>query len=499
MTGLQIALAQTPTINATVYRDKIRFESQGQIREFRVEVFNAAGEKLFDSGFVAGGTLDWDMLDQQGKAVADGMYDYLVTTSKRSGKKTEIQSAQLSILREGRDLENAPALVQPTTPGSGVGSGNVTGTGTARQITKWTGTTTLSDSVLTEKDGKIGLATTDPVSLLHILGSHPVTSTLAGTNATEGLRIIGGKGGDTSGSGQTAGTGANLVLQAGDGGDALTGTSGRGGYVTIQPGAAGVGSLSGGFGQVLLGPAGGNVGIGVTNAGSKLTVAGMIETTLGGLKFPDGTTQTTAAITGLTSVFHNSTLTGFGTSGSPLGVAFQGIGPDQLALAAVESRNIALGAAVLGINGLKDYVTLSAGPNVTITPSGDTLTIGAASGTDYFSKQAETIGPLNDPGQDVVSKTVPAGTYAIFASMTLRNDDLHDAQDVVCNLRIGALFGREHRFRLDFVGEPGWLTDAIFQDAATFNSQTTITVHCTGFNIVAESRVLTVMKIDSIQ
>ena len=41
---------------------------------------------------------------------------------------------------------------------------------------------------------------------------------------------------------------------------------------------------------------GGNVGIGTTTAGSKLTVAGKIESTSGGVKFPDGTTQATAAL-----------------------------------------------------------------------------------------------------------------------------------------------------------------------------------------------------------
>jgi hypothetical protein len=41
--------------------------------------------------------------------------------------------------------------------------------------------------------------------------------------------------------------------------------------------------------------AGGNVGIGTSTPGQKLTVAGTIETTSGGVKFPDGTTQTTAA------------------------------------------------------------------------------------------------------------------------------------------------------------------------------------------------------------
>lgn len=39
----------------------------------------------------------------------------------------------------------------------------------------------------------------------------------------------------------------------------------------------------------------GNVGIGTSSPGQPLTVAGVIETTSGGVKFPDGTTQTTAA------------------------------------------------------------------------------------------------------------------------------------------------------------------------------------------------------------
>ncbi|RYF46681.1 MAG: hypothetical protein EOO39_49420 [Cytophagaceae bacterium] len=44
--------------------------------------------------------------------------------------------------------------------------------------------------------------------------------------------------------------------------------------------------------------AAGYVGIGSTSPGQKLTVAGTIESTSGGVKFPDGTTQTTAASAG---------------------------------------------------------------------------------------------------------------------------------------------------------------------------------------------------------
>ncbi|MCX6104273.1 MAG: hypothetical protein NTY08_00355, partial [Proteobacteria bacterium] len=41
---------------------------------------------------------------------------------------------------------------------------------------------------------------------------------------------------------------------------------------------------------------GGNVGIGSTGPGQRLSVAGTIETTSGGVKIPDGTVQTSAAV-----------------------------------------------------------------------------------------------------------------------------------------------------------------------------------------------------------
>ena len=64
----------------------------------------------------------------------------------------------------------------------------------------------------------------------------------------------------------------------------------------------------------------GNVGIGTTLPTSKLTVAGMIQATLGGFKFPDGTIQTTSGAGSLFSVTHDATLIGDGTAASPLGV-----------------------------------------------------------------------------------------------------------------------------------------------------------------------------------
>jgi hypothetical protein len=64
----------------------------------------------------------------------------------------------------------------------------------------------------------------------------------------------------------------------------------------------------------------GKVGIGTATPTSTLTVAGRIETTAGGFKFPDGSTMTTAGNV-LTSVEHDPTLKGNGNAASPLGLA----------------------------------------------------------------------------------------------------------------------------------------------------------------------------------
>jgi hypothetical protein len=108
----------------------------------------------------------------------------------------------------------------------------------------------------------------------------------------------------------------------------------------------------------------GKIGIGTTTPTSLLTIQGMVEITLGGLKFPDGTLQTTA---GIASVARDASLKGNGTVGSPLGIANGGIQPIHLAN----------GVAVRSLNGLTDSVSLAAGANITITPSGNTLTIAA--------------------------------------------------------------------------------------------------------------------------
>jgi hypothetical protein len=78
-------------------------------------------------------------------------------------------------------------------------------------------------------------------------------------------------------------------------------------------------------------------------------------------------------------VAHDATLQGDGTAASLLGVVTGGVNTIHLANNAVTGAKIANGTVVRGLNGLFDNVSLTAGANITITPSGNTLTIAAAS------------------------------------------------------------------------------------------------------------------------
>jgi hypothetical protein len=214
----------------------------------------------------------------------------------------------------------------------------------------------------------------------------------------------------------------------------------------------------------------GKVGIGTKTPTSLLTVQGMIETTLGGLKFPDGTVQTTAfnpnqvvrslnglqgdlvlaaganitvtpsngntltiaAPNALTTVTHNATLTGNGTAASPLGIADGGVDTAHLANNAVTAAKIAPGNVVKSLNGLKDEVTLAAGANITLTPVGNTLTIASTTinpGQNAY-QGALTLEVPYESGDFVRSGNipVPAGKRFVIEYLTLRVFEQGDAQ-----------------------------------------------------------------------
>ncbi len=384
MSGLLwVAQAQVSYLNVSVERDQAHFAIKGEARQVRIEVYSPGGELVFDSGEVAGQAVVWNLLDQQGQPVADGVYLAALNITTGSGEAFK-RIEQVTVAR-GAQLEQQPNGMAPAAPHAP----KVEGSGTPGRVPKWTDATQIGDSVINEAANKIGIGQLSPAATLHVTGAQPAALIGNGANATALLQLSGGKGGNTTGGGATAGAGADVSLLAGNGGDAPAGSAnGRGGSITLQPGSPGAGGgAAGQTGNLLLAPFGGNVGVGAASPESKLTVDGSIQMTGGGsgLKFPDNTVQTTAAVSGLAAVAHNATLSGDGTGGSPLGVANQAVGNAQLADGAVSGAKIASGQVVKSLNGLTDGLTLAAGSNVTITPSGNTLTIAAAGASNIWS------------------------------------------------------------------------------------------------------------------
>lgn len=157
----------------------------------------------------------------------------------------------------------------------------------------------------------------------------------------------------------------------------------------------------------------GNVGIGTSTATSPLTVNGVIESQSGGIKFPDGTTQTTAATGGGGSGTVSS-----GTAGQV--AYYQSTGTTVIGTSAINivNGNVGIGTTsprgVLQVSGVRDGVYFTNPDFVDMsTGSGIYMATGAASGDVYSEIQAFQQG--NSATNDLILQPF-GGNVGVFNS-----------------------------------------------------------------------------------
>jgi hypothetical protein len=256
---------QKPDIAVSIFRDLVRFTAPSEVQEMRVEVFNLTGQKVFEGSLVSGQTQDWPLQDLQSQPVDSGLYSYTITTKDQAGALKQMQQGNLIVDRGREGLEAAPPVDSSD----------------ARPPQSIKPKPTGSWDVDHGKDPYIintpamGIGTQTPLAHLQL-----------GAGTKEPLT-----------------KGSTLLLEEGEAtGMVLKSTTGAEMFFSQD-------KKYGLFGTASNHPLGirtnnlnrfwitgeGNVGIGTINPNSPLTVVGMIETTSGGIKFPDGTIQTTAA------------------------------------------------------------------------------------------------------------------------------------------------------------------------------------------------------------
>jgi hypothetical protein len=101
----------TPSVTAAATSEQVRFTALGEVYQLRLEVFTATGEQLFDSDFRPGNLLDWQLQDQRGQRLADGLYRCRVTAKNLAGQPSQkygevvLQADQVTLQAPGRDAQ----------------------------------------------------------------------------------------------------------------------------------------------------------------------------------------------------------------------------------------------------------------------------------------------------------------------------------------------------------------------------------------------------------
>jgi len=78
-----------PLVTATASTDRVRFVAPGTVIQVRLEVYNEAGQKVFDTELRGGNVLDWLLQDGAGQRLTAGSYASLLTVKSLSGRLSQ--------------------------------------------------------------------------------------------------------------------------------------------------------------------------------------------------------------------------------------------------------------------------------------------------------------------------------------------------------------------------------------------------------------------------
>lgn len=210
--------AQQPSTKASsdvtiiIQQNKVRFAAQRAVSEMRLQVFDQAGESVYDSGSVTEPEINWPLEHGNGQTLPSGLYAYTLTLKELGAEKASVRRGHFIVdraaERDGADklwvtsqaetgvgaeltlAKNQDVVIagartsgdsialsgRDTTPRiigekeQGAKQNAAAAAGTAGRIAKFTSATDVGDSVMTEQGGNIGIGTAIPVTTLDVRG-----------------------------------------------------------------------------------------------------------------------------------------------------------------------------------------------------------------------------------------------------------------------------------------------------------------------------------------
>jgi len=97
-------------VEVVVLRDAVQLTVAGdEVSYLRLEVFDQARQRVFDSGPQEGPYLDWDLATESGERAAPGTYFYVVQAWGDDGRVVGSQVGQAKLAVEACDLQSCLA------------------------------------------------------------------------------------------------------------------------------------------------------------------------------------------------------------------------------------------------------------------------------------------------------------------------------------------------------------------------------------------------------
>src|SRR2546421_6988405 len=267
-----------PIVAASATSERIRIAAPSSVVQLRLEVYDEAGQKLFDTEQRGGNVLDWHLENSSGERVADGSYLWVVTVKSLSGRfsqklglasvngqSTTLRSAAVSELngRQAQAVGPIEAADEELVVKSAEDAQPVTvlaHTGEEAELTRTRGALSFrvgdffsgndKEQMRLTEEGNLGIGTAKPKVKLDVAGTIRAREGYAfadgsklNVNDKGALTLTNSNGSIAP---NIAGTGtqdrlAKWTDNSGTLGDSLLGEAGRG--VELRPAAAGAGSI----------------------------------------------------------------------------------------------------------------------------------------------------------------------------------------------------------------------------------------------------------------